>query len=72
MRSNGLTLSQSVSGVVGFVVTLIVSGFVSMIQENGNRFLGLNVYAQQVTSAIAFVFTMVAALYVIFVIQKKL
>ncbi len=71
MRSNGLALSQSVSGVVGFVVTLIASGLVSMIQENGNRFLGLNVYAQQVTSAIAFVFTMLAVLYVVFVIRKK-
>ncbi len=71
MRSNGLALSQSLSGVVGFVTTLVVSGLVSGIQENGNTFLGWNVYAQQVTSAIAFVFTVLAVLYVVFVIRKK-
>ncbi len=71
MRSNGLALSQSLSGVVGFCMTLAVSGLVSMIQGNGNEFLGVNVYAQQVTSAIAFIFTCLAVLYVIFVIRKK-
>ncbi len=71
MRSNGLALSQSLSGVVGFVTTLAISGLVSGIQENGNTFLGLNVYAQQVTSAIAFILTILAVLYVVFVITKK-
>ncbi len=70
-RSNGLALSQSISGVVGFTVTLIVSILVSAIQENGNTFLGFNVYAQQVTSAIAFVFSCLAVAYVVFVIKKK-
>ena len=69
MRSNALALSQSVSGIVGFLVTLLVSGLVSHIQENGNRFLGMNLYAQQVTSAIAFLFTILSVLYVHFVIH---
>ncbi len=70
-RSNGLALSQSLSGVVGFGVTLLVSRLVSQIQANGNRFLGLPVYAQQVTSVIAFVFSGLAVVYVLCIIEKK-
>ena len=71
MRSNALALSQSVSGVIGFFTTLLMSGLVSHIQTNGNRFLGLDMYAQQVTSAAAFVFTMLSVLYVIIAIRPK-
>ncbi len=70
MRSNGLALSQSVSGVAGFVMTLVMSGLVAGIQENGNRLFGLSVYAQQVTSAIACGFTMLAVVYVVVVFRK--
>ena len=71
MRSNALALSQSVSGVIGFFTTLLMSGLVSLIQMNGNRFLGLDIYAQQVTSAAAFIFTMMSVLYVIIAIRPK-
>lgn len=67
-RSNALALSQAVSGLVGFLTTLIVSGLVTYIQESGNMLFGLSVYAQQVVSALAFVFTMAAVVYVTFVI----
>jgi len=69
MRSNALALSQSASGVIGFLMTLIMSGLVSHIQSNGNQFLGLNLYAQQVTSAIAFGFTVLSVVYVLFFIH---
>ncbi|MBQ8401957.1 MAG: MFS transporter [Clostridia bacterium] len=68
-RSNALALSQSASGLLGFVTTLVVSGLVSHIQENGNRFLGMDLYAQQVTSGLAFVFTAISVLYVLFVLH---
>ena len=68
-RSNALALSQSVSGVLGFLTTLIVSGLVSHIQENGNRFFGMDLYAQQVTSALAFLFTAISVIYVLFVLH---
>ena len=71
MRSNALALSQSVSGFIGFFTTLLMSGLVSHIQTNGNRFLGLDIYAQQVTSAAAFIFTMLSVLYVIIAIRPK-
>ncbi len=71
MRSNALALSQSVSGVAGFFMTLLVSGLVGFIQKSGNTFLGLNLYAQQVTSAIAFVFTAIAVAYVVIFLKGK-
>lgn len=71
MRSNALALSQSVSGFVGFLTTVVVSRLVSAIQENGNTFLGMSLYAQQVTSAIAVLFTVLAVLYVLFFLRGK-
>lgn len=68
-RSNALALSQSASGVLGFVTTLVVSGLVSYIQNSGNRLFGMDLYAQQVTSALAFVFTVVSVLYVLLVLH---
>ena len=67
-RSNALALSQAVSGVAGFVTTLVVSGLVTYIQDSGNTLFGMSVYAQQVVSAIAFIFTMAAVVYVTLVI----
>lgn len=69
MRSNALALSQAVSGFVGFLTTIVVSGLVSYIQESGNRLFGLSIYAQQVVSAIAVVFTALAVLYVLFFLR---
>ena len=71
MRSNALALSQSMSGLVGFLTTLVVSVLVSHIQTNNNVFLGMELYAQQVTSAIATIFTLLSVLYVICVIRPK-
>lgn len=69
MRSNALALSQAVSGFVGFLTTIVVSGLVSYIQESGNVLFGLSIYAQQVVSAIAVVFTALAVLYVLFFLR---
>lgn len=71
MRSNALALSQAVSGFVGFLTTVVVSRLVSYIQENGNIFLGMYLYAQQVVSAIAVLFTVLAVLYVLFFLRKS-
>lgn len=69
-RSNALAVSQALSGVVGFVTTLIVSRLVSFIQESGNMLFGISVYAQQVCSLLAFVLTILLSVYVTRVIMK--
>jgi len=71
MRSDSLAICTSVGGVAGFLATICASPLVTHIQVNGNQFLGILVYAQQVLSAIALVFTIACILYVTFVIQRK-
>ena len=63
-RVGAMAIRGTASGIVSFLWTLLMSGLVSRIQENGNRFLGMGIYAQQVVSAIAFIFTLVLILYV--------
>lgn len=49
-QMSALALQSTVSGFAGFFTTLLVSPLVSYIQDRGNMFLGMNVYAQQVVS----------------------
>ena len=69
-RTSALALKSAIAGFAGFFTTLIVSSLVDKIQANGNVFLGLNVYAQQVVSAIAAMATLLAFVYVNTVIRK--
>ena len=50
-RTGALALRMTIVGIVGFSTTLLISPLVMYIQNNGNNFLGLGVYAQQVVSA---------------------
>lgn len=63
-RSDALAISQALSGVAGFVTTLCASVLVTRIQEDGNRFLGLPLYAQQVMALIGCLITVAVAVYV--------
>ncbi len=63
-RTHALALTQAAAGVAGFLSTLLASLLVDKIQQNGNRFLGMDLYAQQVVSFIAFVLTMAVMIYV--------
>ena len=64
-RSDALAFSQAIGGTAGFCTTLVVSPLVSHIQQNGNRFLGLSLYAQQVTAVLALVLDVLAIVYIV-------
>jgi predicted MFS family arabinose efflux permease len=72
-RVGALAVTQALSGVVGFTTTTVVALLVDKIQANGNKFLGINIYAQQVVSLIGATFAILAMLYVLifFVIKKS-
>lgn len=70
-RADSLALCQSCSGVAGFLSTLVMSPVVEAVQENGNRILGLPIYAQQFASFIALIFTAATIFYIHFVLQKS-
>ncbi|MBQ9744318.1 MAG: MFS transporter [Clostridia bacterium] len=63
-RVHALAVTQALAGLAGFFSTLIVSMLVGSIQEKGNTFMGMYLYAQQVVSAIAFILTVAVIVYV--------
>ncbi|MBR2296681.1 MAG: MFS transporter [Clostridia bacterium] len=63
-RTDALAISLAISGVCGFLATLAVSPLVSYIQNNNDTLFGIQIYAQQVLSIIAFLMTMLTMLYV--------
>ena len=69
-RIGALALKSTLAGFAGFFTTLTVSPLVSYIQNTGNTFLGLNVYAQQVVSAIAALLLLALIIYLNTVIRK--
>ncbi len=69
-RIGALALKSTLAGFAGFFTTLAVSPLVAYIQKNGNKFLGLNVYAQQVVSAIAVVLIVILIVYLNKVVVK--
>ena len=70
-RMGALALKSTVAGLAGFGTSLLVSPLVDHIQKNGNRFLGMDLYAQQVLSAITFLLTVVLLIYINTVMRKK-
>lgn len=52
-RSDSLALTQSLSGLMGFVSTFVAGFLVSYVQKSGNTFLGIPVYAQQLLNALS-------------------
>ena len=71
-RADSLALSQALAGIFGFGSTLIMSWVVSYIQKHGNKIFGFNMYAQQFASILAFVFTIVAMIYIIIALPNQL
>ncbi len=62
-RSDALMVKQTIYGLAGFLATVAVTPLVTYIQNNGNQFLGMHVYAQQVLSAISVIFGVLVIIY---------
>ncbi len=69
-RTAAYAFQNAVSGLIGFVTTWAVSFLVEYIQNNGNALLGINIYAQQAVSALGFAFSLLALIYLVFVVKK--
>lgn len=71
-RADFMAFAQAFAGLFGFLTTLVMSTLVTYIQQNGNQFLGFNLYAQQVTSIISSILGVLVVVYVIvFIIPMK-
>ena len=69
-RMNVIAVKQTLYGLSGFLITIAMTPLVNYIQKSGNMIFGLNIYAQQVLSAISFVMLLLLILYVNKVILK--
>ena len=70
-RVAALALKNTLAGFAGFFATALASLLVEKIQADGNIFLGMNVYAQQVMSAIGCLLTLGVLLYVCLAFRQK-
>lgn len=61
--ADALAVTQAAAGLTGFLTTLCVSPLISHIQNNGNTLFGIPIYAQQLVTMMALLFTVLAILY---------
>lgn len=52
-RADSLAITQSLSGLMGFLTTALVGLLVDYIQKSGNNLFGIPIYAQQVLNIIS-------------------
>lgn len=69
-RVNALAINQTFYGVSGFITALALSPVLAVVQKNGNRFLEMTVYAQQLFSAFSLIITIVLLIYTMKVVNK--
>ncbi len=62
-RVGALAIRGALTGFIGFFATLAVRPLVQYIQASGNTFLGMEIYAQQVLSAMSVVLIIVIIIY---------
>ena len=70
--ADAIAVTQAISGVAGFLTTLLVSPLVTHIQSAGNRVFGLPMYAQQVLAGVGVLILVLGAVFTrLALIRKK-
>lgn len=64
-------ICNSISGIVGFVASLVGGKILSAVQAAENTVFGIHMYGQQFLSLISLVIAAIAVLYVHFVVSKQ-
>ena len=70
-RADSLAITQAVAGLVGFLTTLCISPLVSHIQRCGISLFEMSIYAQQVVSLLALLFTILTIFYIRFTLIRR-
>lgn len=70
-RADSLAVTQSLSGLMGFLSTFVAGFLVSYVQASGNVFFGIPVYAQQLLNGVAAVGVIGIILFLQFKIINK-
>jgi Na+/melibiose symporter-like transporter len=69
-RTCALALQQAFGGLVGFLITLVLSPVITQMQAHGNSIFGMTVYAQQIFSLFSTIMTVVLLVYMNVVVRK--
>lgn len=70
-RADSLAVCQSISGVIGFVTTLLVSPLITFVQNNGNKIFGFSVFTQQLVSFFGILIIVATILFIRLGLIKK-
>lgn len=71
-RTSGvLAVKQSVSGIIGFLVTLALAPLMTLIQSHNNLVFGITVYSQQLFAVISLVIVLFLAAFSHFAFGKR-
>ncbi len=65
------SIKSALSGVCGFLSTLVGARILSTVQNNQNSLFGINIRGQQVLSAISFLIMLILLALVFFVLRKQ-
>lgn len=69
--TQAMAFKNSIGGIFGFAASIAGSKILSLVQENNNMLFGINIYGQQILSAISFVIVIAAIVFIKLVIEKQ-
>ena len=69
--TEAMAIKSCISGLCGFLASLVGSAILNYIQRNGNVIFGIHVYAQQVLAGISAILILISLAIMIFVIGKQ-
>jgi MFS family permease len=69
-RTGALAIKNTVVGFIGFGATLLAKPLIDTVQASGNTFLGFNIHAQQILSAISVILIATAIIYLNTIVKK--
>jgi len=69
--TQAMSIKNCISGIFGFGASILGGRILNFVQANGNSFLGIHLYGQQLLSAISFVFAVILLIYMKLVIEKQ-
>lgn len=69
--TQAMVIQNGITGIVGFISAFLGSRLLEYIQGNGNVFLGLQVYSQQVMSGISLIIVLCGIVFNRLVVQKQ-
>lgn len=69
--TDAMAVKNCICGIVGFVASILGGIVLGYVQGNGNMFMGIHIYGQQLLSAVSFLFCLGAVLFIKFVVSKQ-